>query len=284
MATGDWPDIPFLQALGDGGLRGVTQVICIHTTESSADAAGEARYAAVRADETSAHYYCDRSGAIWQAVRDSHIAYSALWNGNQRGLHIELCGHADTTDITDPLLQTGARIVARLADKYEIPVRKVTAGQLLAGDRGICGHADITQAFPSDHGTHWDPGSKFPWSHFISLVQSAVEGDEFMALTDAQQQLLLNGAQAAADVKYVLSTWRGPAWPVKTKLDAVLQSVQGQSAQQIIAHIDQMQAQTVQQVVAALTPLLQAGGVSQDELEAALRDVLGSLDDQPPTA
>jgi hypothetical protein len=45
------------------------------------------------------------------------------------------------------------------------------------GDKGICGHADITAAFPQDNGTHTDPGPTFPWSQFLGLVQAEMEDD-----------------------------------------------------------------------------------------------------------
>jgi hypothetical protein len=277
---GDWPDVPILQALGDGGLRPTTQLIVIHTTESNADAAGEAQYAAVRRDETSAHYYCDRGGRIWQAVRDTHVAFSALWEGNHRGLHVELCGHADSADLTEPLLRCGARIVARLAQKFAVPVRKVDYTQIRAGARGICGHLDVTRAFPQDGGTHWDPGYRFPWTTFLDLVRA--EGDD-MPLSDSEKQLLLNGAQAAANLQYVLGQGRGPAdWWIKLQLAAILAACKDDDTDQILAAIDAAHRETVADVVAALTPLIESDGpVSREDLEAALRTVLGSVDEQP---
>ena len=55
--------------------------------------------------------------------------------------------------------------------EFGIPIRKIGPAEINAGVKGIVGHADITAAFPADHGDHTDPGASFPWSTFIGYVQ-----------------------------------------------------------------------------------------------------------------
>lgn len=156
-----------MHAAGDGGLRSRTQVVIIHATDNTASASSEASYATRRADQTSAHVYVDDDSAV-QALRLDHIAYGALWHGNQVSVQLELCGRSD--HISDATMRQAAPIVAEVCQRYGIPVRKISASQVRAGVKGICGHADITAAFPEDGGDHTDPGSAFPWPRFIDYV------------------------------------------------------------------------------------------------------------------
>lgn len=172
MQSADYPDVQYIGALGDGGPRSQTQVIVIHATDNTANALGEATYATHREDETSAHYYVDETTVI-QAVPIGHIAYGCLYHGNQISIQYELCGRSNA--ISDATMRRAAHQVARDCARYGIPVRKITAAQVRAGAKGICGHADITAAFPEDNGDHTDPGTAFNWGTFISYVGGDME-------------------------------------------------------------------------------------------------------------
>lgn len=162
---GDFPDIPFVQAAGDGGLRTLTQMIVIHATDNTASDEAEASYATHRPDQISAHFYNDEDSVI-QGVRLSNIAYGCYPTGNGRSVQFELCGLSGK--LTDATLRRIAPIVRRVCDRYGIPIRKVSPTDLRQGVRGICGHADVTLAW--GEGTHTDPGAGFPWTTFIGYV------------------------------------------------------------------------------------------------------------------
>lgn len=174
-----YPDLPYEHALGDGGPRPLTTCIVIHATDNTAGAAAEASYARTRPDKTSAHFYADETEVI-QALPTDHIAYGCLYHGNRISIQFELCGLSN--HLTDVTLRRAAPIVARVCRDWGIPVRKITAAEVAAGVKGICGHGDITAAFPQDNGDHTDPGAQFPWSTFISYVQ---EGDDMTGFDDA---------------------------------------------------------------------------------------------------
>lgn len=123
----------------------------------------------------SAHY-CGDDNSIVQCVRDNDVAYAAP-GANHNGLHFEFSGYAKQNrkqwldKYGCKMLDLMAQLFARRAHKYSIPLNRIYARQVQRGGRGICGHADITKAFPELHGTHTDPGTNFPWTYFIRLVR-----------------------------------------------------------------------------------------------------------------
>jgi N-acetyl-anhydromuramyl-L-alanine amidase AmpD len=158
--------------------RTAVQLIVIHTTEGSAhsgSAEDGAAYDQRRTDGTSTHYFHDSDSTI-QCVRTNDQAHTARGQGNRRGIHHELCGRAGTLDwegaYATAMLRRTAKQAARDAEKWDIPVRHLTAAQVAAGAKGFCGHVDITRAFPADKGSHTDPGKNFPWTRFLDMVRA----------------------------------------------------------------------------------------------------------------
>lgn len=185
--------IPFVQAKNFGPIlypksTRPLDLIVIHTMENDekpTDAAenvalwfaGRTRYVAPRA---SCHYCVDRDSVI-QCVRDVDVAWHAP-GANHNGIGIEHAGRArqSVDDWADEaslrILDTSARLTAKLADRYEIPVMKIAPDEIRAGVRGFVGHFDVTLAYPGPGRTHWDPGSSFPWTYYLSLVASLMKG------------------------------------------------------------------------------------------------------------
>lgn len=158
--------------------RTSVQLVVIHTTEGAANgtaAENGASYDQRRTDGTSTHYFHDSNSTI-QCVRTNDQAHAARAQGNKRGIQHELCTRADSAVWSDAyhqaLLRKAAKQAARDAKKWGIPVRHLTVAQVAAGDKGFCGHWDITRAFPQDNGTHTDPGANFPWTQFLNLVRA----------------------------------------------------------------------------------------------------------------
>lgn len=147
-------------------------VVVIHTMEiAERKNAAEmcARWFADPSSEVSAHYCVDGDTTI-QSVRDDDIAWHAR-GGNANSIGIELAGFAGqqasgwADDYSRAVLERGARLTAELCTRYAIPVRRLGSPELLAGRRGITGHADISAAFGKSD--HWDPGPNFPWARFL---------------------------------------------------------------------------------------------------------------------
>lgn len=118
------------------------------------------------------HVVIDAAGQSGRENDNVYIPWAAGWNGNRIGLHVSLAGRAAFT--REQWLARGAQLaelarwLAHESREQAIPLRKVIG----VGDpavRGVCGHADISQAFPRDT-NHTDPGRAFPWDHVLSLA------------------------------------------------------------------------------------------------------------------
>lgn len=174
------------------GRRGAAiQLIVIHTAETGEGEktargvgnwfASEMRAADGKIYEGSTHYGVDAKEIV-QYVRESDTAYGAA-GANETGIHIEHAGRASQTPTqwadaySEAMLRRSAALVADLCRRFGVPIKRIGPDEVKAGAAGICGHVDISRAFPDKAGKspHWDPGPHFPWAHFIELV-IATEG------------------------------------------------------------------------------------------------------------
>lgn len=138
-----------------------------------------------RTDGTSCHAFHDRDSTV-QEVDRADRSNSAYSKGNRLGIHHELCGTVQTRaqwfdEASDPTLWRAARAVAQDCVDFQLEPRRLTVPEVRAawysypnGPRGICGHVDITYAFPEDGGNHTDPGAQFPWDVFIERVKIGI--------------------------------------------------------------------------------------------------------------
>lgn len=152
-------------------------VVVIHTMEiAERDGAAEACAAwfASPVSEVSAHYCVDAETTI-QSVREADVAWHAR-GGNANSIGIELAGYAGQQgrdwrdDYSRAVLERAARLTAEVCGRYGIPIRRLRAAGLVAGRRGVTGHADVSAAFRKSD--HWDPGPAFPWGAFLRLARS----------------------------------------------------------------------------------------------------------------
>ena len=165
---------PFVQARNHGGKQISVKRIVIHGTVSpcvKGGARGVADDFHRTTRDASAHYVVD-PGQIVQCLTEQTIGFHAPPNTGSIG--IELCdpqrgSSARWRDANhEAMLDLAAQLVREVAARWKVPLVKLSAGDLRAGRHGICGHVDVSHAF---HRTdHIDPGTAFPWVHFMSLV------------------------------------------------------------------------------------------------------------------
>jgi hypothetical protein len=183
MAT--YNGFPYIPASHYGPLRSRTRLVVVHTAETPLQE-GIARAVANffhnqpanDPNPTSAHAMADDKSLI-RMVPDENMAWAAGPHGNVVGLHIEHAGEASFSaaqwsgPYAKEMLVYSAHQIAMWCVKYHIPVVKLTSAEVARGYAGICGHVDLSHAYPQDT-SHTDPGADWPWALHLSLIRAEV--------------------------------------------------------------------------------------------------------------
>lgn len=155
------------------------RLIVIHTMETP-ESMGRAKqvwswFAGKTSPKSSAHYMTDNQ-SVYQSVKETDTAWAVNdWGLNRESISIELSGEASQSkaDWADAYSTAELNLVAQLsadiANRWKIPIVKLTPADILAGKSGFCGHVDITVA-KQVKGGHGDPGKNFPWESFLATV------------------------------------------------------------------------------------------------------------------
>jgi len=164
------------------------QFIAEHTTESEGGNTSVLGYLK-RTQAGSYQTMIDFDGEEVRMVPDDKQAWAAMNQGNRRGLHTCAMGKAEWS--RDRWLQEG-KLLERTAMRWaewsrlhDIPLVKIGPEQVANGERGVCGHIDITNAFHESD--HWDPGYNFPYDVVIARAKEinggapADQGEDDMA-------------------------------------------------------------------------------------------------------
>lgn len=150
------------------------QLGVFHTTENSNSTPPEnvAKWQQNRANESSYNVLVGTNGRSVRSNDDNFIPWAAGPTGNRIGLHASAIGYAARARedwLKFPAqLETLARWAADLNARYGIPLKWLNAAQVRAGERGFCGHAEISAAFREVN--HTDPGRGFP--HDLILARA----------------------------------------------------------------------------------------------------------------
>lgn len=134
-------------------------------------AANTAAYFSRPTTQASAHYIEDIEDEQ-HCVPDDVIAWHAPPNKGSIG--IEICGEASynreewLSPEVWPAVEKAAARARELAARFDVPLVRLNADDLLKGWRGVCGHVDVSEAWHESD--HTDPGPDFPWDAFMALL------------------------------------------------------------------------------------------------------------------
>lgn len=198
------------------------RLIVVHTAEGSRTAASLGSYFYNPATQASSHVGIDASNTL-QYVSYDRSAWTVR-SGNPISDNAELCAFAHwtreqwlSTATADGCLnpraildRTAAWIRSRCLARG-IPIRKLSAAQVAAGDAGVIGHVEWTNGMHD--GTHTDPGGGFPWDYVIAKASEGGGGGSTPAGKKA-----LNGEEPVVITSYPNGTRELTGF--KAKLDA----------------------------------------------------------------
>lgn len=215
---------PVAHSSGNGNLP--IRRIVIHCVAGggpcAAPASGTAKYFQSAAAGGSAHAIAD-SKRVVECAYDDTVCWHAPPNPHSLGIELECNmsnnGKGHWTQANHiAIMKLSAKWVAEKCIKHGIPPVKLTVAQVKAGNKGICGHVDVTNAFHQS--THTDPGPYFPWDTFMGYVRA--EYDQLnntgnTSNTDAGEPTL-SGFTAAQlsqmmydqNAKYGANLWAAP--------------------------------------------------------------------------
>lgn len=220
----EYPDTKWMgppRAYGTGRAGYAVRLSVVHYTagsESRTSAEGGAAYDKTRTDGTSCHVFHDPDSSVQEVLRKDR-SNSAFTEGNRLGIHHELCGTAQTRaqwldEASDAILWRAARAVAKDCVDFDLEPRRLSVSEVRRawtefpnGPRGICGHVDITYAFPGPGRSHTDPGTGFPWDIFLARVNqllaspaSSLNGAHMLSLIDFHGRIMVGDGMNLRDV------------------------------------------------------------------------------------
>jgi hypothetical protein len=168
-------------------------VVC-HTIEGSA--AGTLSWFRNCNAEVSAHYVVSEAGRVWQCVDENYRAWH-VGCANNYCIGLEHEGYASSSSHPTALYDASAACVRDVCNRWGITKQHKTCPP------GIMGHNDINNCVCG--GTHWDPGSGWNWSYYISQVNGGTPPPPAYAATyNAQSypRTMEAGSTATAWVEY----------------------------------------------------------------------------------
>lgn len=159
--------------------NGPIDLIVVHTNEGPQTEGGAQALADyLQTIDGGYNAICDDKNTI--TVADDQTVVWGAGGVNERAIHVCLVGSANQTS-----LQWGdgygigearqaSQWVAGKCRQHGIPPVKLTPGQVAAGVKGVCGHADVSAVYAASQG-HYDPGPNFPWAVFMASVSQMLD-------------------------------------------------------------------------------------------------------------
>ena len=158
-----WIASPNYSSRGGSGVR----LVIVHTAEGALTYEALGNFFKSSSAGVSSHTGIDdKLGKCGEYVKRGNKAWTA-GNANPYSVNVELCGFASWSpaewDRHPNMLSNCAQWIREECKHYGIPIKKLNASQAQGGQKGVCGHVDV-----SGPGGHWDPGPNFPWSRVLN--------------------------------------------------------------------------------------------------------------------
>ena len=165
------------------GRKKALRLVVIHTMEAPEGpqtAENIAAYFASGDVVASAHACVDQDSLV-VCLPPTATAFAAP-GANADGYQIEHAGFASqdaagwADEASQSMLRLSAAHAREIALAAGIPLRHLTDDELAAGAAGFVGHDQVSRVYRlSDH---WDPGTDFPWSQYMGLVNGEAATEE----------------------------------------------------------------------------------------------------------
>ena len=143
------------------------QGIVVHTADVTTNAESTARYFAVTNEQLSSHVVISNEKII-NLLPDDHTAFHIKsHNSNSLGLHFAYFASVwgSSKEHEDNIIKLGAQWCAEKSELYQIPIRRVSFKEWLAGDKGFISYSELSRESINS------PGLNFPWDKFFTLIK-----------------------------------------------------------------------------------------------------------------
>lgn len=164
--------------------RNRSQLLVVHTSEGATTFANLGNFLAQPSSQVSYQVGFDDTSStqIGEYVKPPGKAWAAM-NANDWGEHGCCCTPSGASagwsrdtwlNAHGTMLAACAAWLAEEGARYGIPMVKVDANGINAGQKGVCGHGDVSAAGAG--GSHYDPGNNFPWDQVIAMASGGAPG------------------------------------------------------------------------------------------------------------
>ena len=161
---------PNYSSRGSSGVR----LIVLHTAEGALTYQSLGNFFASPSAQVSSHVGIDDSPGVVGEYVLPHLKAWTAGDANPYAIQAELCAFASWSptewDEHPQMLANCAAWMREEADRFGIPLQRLSAGEAQGGAAGVCQHVDLG----SMGGGHWDCGPSFPLDRVLDMARSGL--------------------------------------------------------------------------------------------------------------
>jgi hypothetical protein len=199
--------------------RPSSRILCCHTSEGSQSFRSLGNFLSQSSSQVSYHAGFDDTSAtqIGEYVKPPNTSWSAM-AANSYAEHGCCCtpsgassGWSRQTWLGhDTMLRACGAWIGEEAARYQVPIVKIGADDIVAGRSGVCGHGDVSAAGAG--GSHTDPGPAFPWDVVLAYALGGKPfpepaGDDLVLIGEEWYPMSIFQSDADARQAAALTWW-----------------------------------------------------------------------------